>query len=114
MVLMIKMMICDECSKKLGIFEGYRHPTLGKKHLLCSPCFDQVSESVKKWGNFVVSNSFVTESSNNNLRLNWKKIATRFNQIVEMNPNVFYKLKNKMISDEKGQMNIKNVLVNIN
>jgi hypothetical protein len=114
MVIVIKMTNCDECNKKLGIFEGYRHPTLGKKYFLCSPCYDQVSESVKKWGNFVVSNSFNTESSKNNLRLNWGMIATRFNQIERMNPNVFNILNNEMISNKKRQMNIKNLLVNIN
>ena len=49
---------CEECGKKLGMLEGYRHPTMGKKHLLCSPCFDQVSDSVARWGEFVRNNSF--------------------------------------------------------
>ena len=77
----VKMINCENCGRKLGAFEGYRHPTLGKKHLLCSPCFEQTSENVKKWGEFVLSNSFVVESSNNGLKLDWKKIAATFNQI---------------------------------
>ena len=40
---------CVECGKKLGFFEGYRHPTLGKEHLVCSTCFTTVSESVEQW-----------------------------------------------------------------
>jgi len=48
---------CEECGKKLGIIEGYLHPTLGKKHLLCSQCFNKVSESVEKWKEFVLNNS---------------------------------------------------------
>ncbi len=40
---------CVECGKKLGIIEGYRHPTLGKEYLLCSTCFDTVTVSVDKW-----------------------------------------------------------------
>jgi len=48
---------CEECGKRLGIVEGYQHPTLGKKHLLCSPCFDKVSESVEKWREFVLNKS---------------------------------------------------------
>ena len=79
--LVIKMSNCEECGKKLGFIEGYRHPTLGRKHHLCGSCFDQVSESVKRWGEFVLSNSFVIESSNNGLKPDWKKIATSFNKI---------------------------------
>jgi hypothetical protein len=40
---------CEECRKKLGILEGYRHPILGKGTLICSNCFDTVHESVIKW-----------------------------------------------------------------
>ena len=83
----MKMIECEECGTKLGILEGYRHPTMGKKHLLCSPCFDQISESVAKWGEFVSTNSFKLRSSKNNLQLNWKKVIPRFNQIQEMFDN---------------------------
>ncbi len=44
-----KMTDCVECGKKLGLIEGYRHPTLGKEHLVCSTCFTTVSESVEQW-----------------------------------------------------------------
>jgi hypothetical protein len=44
---------CVECGKKLGIIEGYRHPTMGKDHLLCSNCFDTVSASVEKYMEFI-------------------------------------------------------------
>jgi hypothetical protein len=44
---------CMECGKKLGIIEGYRHPTMGKDYLLCSKCFDTVFESVEKYREFV-------------------------------------------------------------
>lgn len=59
----MKMIECEECGTKLGILEGYRHPTMGKKHLLCSPCFDQISESVAKCGEFVRTNSFNVNAS---------------------------------------------------
>lgn len=45
---------CMECGKNLGIFEGYRHPTMGKDYLLCGNCFDTISISVDKWSNFIV------------------------------------------------------------
>ena len=44
---------CVECQKKLGIIEGYRHPVLGKDHLLCSTCFDTVSKNVEKWSELI-------------------------------------------------------------
>jgi len=50
---------CEECGKKLGILKGYQHPTLGKKYLVCSKCFDNVSESVKKWREFVLTDSVI-------------------------------------------------------
>ena len=71
---------CYKCDKTLGIFEGYRHPTLGQKYLLCNNCFDDVSESVRKWGEFVVSNSFNKNTSSNGLEIDLKKIFTMFNR----------------------------------
>ena len=44
---------CMECGKKLGIIEGYCHPTMGKDYLLCSNCFDTVSASVEKYMEFI-------------------------------------------------------------
>jgi len=68
------MVECIECGKKLGFLEGYCHPTMGKKHHLCSPCFDQVSDSVAKWRDFVTSNSFNGKASYNFLESNCKNI----------------------------------------
>lgn len=64
---------CEECGKKLGIFEGYRHPTMGKKHLVCSPCFEQVEDSVAKWREFVVNNSFNVNTSEVPNQISWKE-----------------------------------------
>jgi hypothetical protein len=44
---------CMECGKKLGVVEGYRHPTMGKNYLLCSSCFDTVFASVGRYQEFV-------------------------------------------------------------
>jgi hypothetical protein len=74
---------CEECAKKLGIIGTYRHPTMGRKHFLCSDCFDQVSESVAEWGRFVQSNSF-NNNSKGNVELNFKRIVPVFNQISNM------------------------------
>jgi hypothetical protein len=40
---------CEECRKKLGFLKGYRHPIMGKNHLLCSNCFDNIQDSVVRW-----------------------------------------------------------------
>ena len=69
---------CNECGKTLGIFEGYRHPTMGKNHNLCSPCYDQVNESVLRWREFVVTNSF-NGASKEYLTMKWKSMAPSFN-----------------------------------
>jgi hypothetical protein len=56
---------CVECGKKLGLVEGYRHPTRGKEYLVCSRCFDSVSVSVEQWQKVVSSYAgfFTTETS---------------------------------------------------
>ena len=90
---------CEECGKTLGIFEGFRHPTMGKKHHLCSPCFDQVNDSVARWREFVLANSFNNGSSRKDIALKWKNIAPSFNKkrsIVEdvsAETNILLKLK---------------------
>jgi transcription elongation factor Elf1 len=58
---------CKECGKKLGIIEGYRHPTMGKDCLLCSNCFDTVTESVEKWSEIIsLYNGFFNMDSQKN------------------------------------------------
>jgi len=57
------MNICVECGKELSFFKGYYHPTLGKKSLVCRTCFIQVDESVSRWRDFILSNSFNPETA---------------------------------------------------
>jgi hypothetical protein len=82
------MIECEECGKKLGNFEGYRHPTMGKKNFLCSPCFDQVEESVSRWGAFVHANSFNNGTSNGDSKLNWKRVLSNSTKIQNIIENV--------------------------
>ena len=86
----MKMKRCKECSKKLGIMEGYRHPTLGKDSLLCSSCFDIVDESVAKWRNAVLPyvDFFNDGSSNSSLQLNLKNKSTSFFQLQKKSDKV--------------------------
>ena len=43
----VKMGNCSECGKKLRFWDGYRHPILGKKYLLCSNCYDLIDKSLE-------------------------------------------------------------------
>ena len=102
------MVKCEECGKTLGIFEGYRHPTLGKSHLLCSPCFDQVSESVENWRNAVLPyvDFFNNGSSNSSLQSNWKNRLTDFIQIKKMVGNTRAK-KIELYDNRNEAINVK-------
>ena len=77
----MNMKKCEECGKELRFLECYRHPTLGKDSYLCSPCLDQVSESVAKWREFVLSNSLDMRSPKNDSQLYWKKIIPNITKI---------------------------------
>ncbi len=81
------MVECNECGKKLGFVAGYRHPTRGKKYLVCSTCFDNVNESVKQWREFILpyNNYFKNNTSENNGHFNMKnylkKLGHGFNNL---------------------------------
>jgi len=77
----MNMKKCIECGKELKLLEGYQHPTMGKKTLVCSPCFDQVSESVARWREFILSNSFKMSAPKNNSKLDWEKISRYYPNI---------------------------------
>ena len=76
---------CEECGRKMRLLEGYNHPTMGKNYLLCSNCYDQVSESVENWTQFVLSNSFNNEVTTNGFQLSLKNI---FSGVFKIKKNV--------------------------
>ena len=88
---------CMECGKKLGIIEGYNHPTKGKEYLLCSSCFDTVSVSVDKWNEFISPyiGFFNKESSasedmqkiRQNITNGIKNVQSRVNKLLSHNTN---------------------------
>lgn len=57
------MKFCEECEKKMSIFNRYNHPILGKKSIVCGDCFTSIDETLTLWREFVLSNSFNKESS---------------------------------------------------
>jgi len=67
------MVSCEECDKKLGILEGYRHPALGIKFLVCGKCFNKVDEDMERWSKFCLSDSFNAESSKIDIQEAWNK-----------------------------------------
>jgi hypothetical protein len=67
------MIECEECNNKLGILEGYCHPALGKKFLVCGKCFVKVDEDMKRWSKFCLSDSFNAESPKIDIQTAWNK-----------------------------------------
>jgi len=65
------MVDCEECNKKLGMLEGYRHPALGTRFLVCGKCFDKVEEDMERWRTFCLSDSFNEESSKSDIQEAW-------------------------------------------
>ena len=90
------MVECKECGTKLGILEGYQHPTLGKKHLLCSPCFEQVNESVSRWRDFVLANNFNVSVHENKSNITLKKLIPDINNTRDILEKVWVEPKKGM------------------
>lgn len=65
------MVDCEECDKKLGLFEGYRHPALGPRFLVCGRCYTKIEHDMERWSEFCVSDSFTTESTKNDIQEAW-------------------------------------------
>jgi hypothetical protein len=65
------MVDCEECDKKLGILEGYRHPALGTRFLVCGQCYDKIERDMKRWSEFCASDSFNAESSKSDIQEAW-------------------------------------------
>jgi len=67
------MLKCEECNKKLGSLQGYRHPALGKKFLVCRNCFDKVYGDMGRWSEFCLSDSFNEDSPKTEIQDEWNK-----------------------------------------
>ena len=67
------MVDCEECGKKLSILQGYRHPSLGTRFLVCGKCFDKVNKDMERWSAFCLSDSFKVESSKIDIQEAWNK-----------------------------------------
>lgn len=78
---------CEECGKKLDFLEGYSHPILGKKILVCGRCFVKLDESVTRWSEFIRSNSFNPALTNSTSNINWRLM---FNNIIIVHCSKFF------------------------
>lgn len=65
------MVDCEECDKHLQVFEGYRHPALGARFLVCGRCYDKIEIDMKRWSEFCVSDSFDYDSTKNDIQDAW-------------------------------------------
>lgn len=86
---------CEECSKKLGILEGYRYPALAKRYLLCRNCFINIDESMKKWREFCLSNSFNAESSKIHIQDEWNKSLSNNLKLQKWFSNLWIKIESQ-------------------
>ena len=91
------MVECEECGKNLGILHGYRHPALGKRFLVCRDCFVNVDESMEKWREFCLSNSFNAESSKIHIRDEWNKSISDNLQLQKWFSNLWTKIESQML-----------------
>jgi len=47
---------CKKCDLQIGIFQGYQHPILGKKQIVCRNCYNQIESLAGKWQEYVFAN----------------------------------------------------------
>ena len=75
---------CYECGKELKLWEGYRHPVLGKKELVCSKCFDILREDVENYRNYILR--FIEKGEEKIIvdisKIKFKKLAKYFKKNV--------------------------------
>jgi hypothetical protein len=45
---------CFECGKELKFWEGYHHPILGVKELICWNCYEKVEKSMEEYRKFIL------------------------------------------------------------
>jgi hypothetical protein len=81
-------MNCEECGKRIGFLKGYIHPTMGKKHLVCSHCYDHVSDSVDRWRMFLLANSFKPVPTKNKPLIDLSKVKPNIKKYNHISKNV--------------------------
>ena len=49
------MIKCSECGKNLNVLEGLRHPVEGRKKIVCSNCWNKISDSENRYTSFILN-----------------------------------------------------------
>ncbi len=93
------MVECEECGKKLNILEGYRHPALGTRFLVCGKCFVKVDEDMERWSKFCLSDSFNAESSKSDIQEAWNKSISNDLQLQKWFNNLWIKKGSQALID---------------
>jgi hypothetical protein len=91
------MVECEECDKKLGILEGYLHPALGKRFLVCGKCFVKVDEDMQRWSKFCLLDSFNAESAKIDIQEAWNKSISNDVQLQKWFSNLWIKIESQVI-----------------
>ena len=91
------MVECEECGRKLGILEGYRHPALGTRFLVCGKCFVKVDEDMQRWSKFCLLDSFNAESPKIDIQEAWNKSISNDLQLQKWFNNLWIKIESQAI-----------------
>jgi hypothetical protein len=92
------MVNCEECDKKLGMLQGYRHPALGTRFLVCGKCYDKVYKDMERWSTFYLSDSLNIESSKIDIQGAWNKNISNDPLLQKWFQNLWNKLENEKYS----------------
>jgi len=86
---------CEECNNKLDMLEGYSHPALGKRFLVCGKCFVKVDENMKRWSKFCLSDSLNAESPKIDIQDAWNKNISNEISLQKWFRNLWIKIGNQ-------------------
>ena len=78
------MKLCEKCGSELSIIGGYIHPTLGKKHIICSTCYMKLDKIIEQWRTFAFGHLDIIDTFNlegEKLKNNFENIATSIMRI---------------------------------
>jgi len=96
---------CEECGKKLSILQGYRHPALGVKFLVCGNCFDKVRGDMERWSLFCLSDTSLVELCKIDIQEAWNINISNDPSLQKWFHNLWKRIElNRIsgVSDNKG------------
>jgi hypothetical protein len=75
------------------MFEGYRHPALGSRFLVCGSCFDKITGDMERWSRFCLSSSFSKDVSSKEIQEAWKTTISREPLLQQWFENLWVKVR---------------------